>query len=1102
MNRGRALRHLLLAAAATTALLLALTAAAVPVGASPPVPPSPTLPPSPALHATPAFPRPALAASRPRAPLGPDLSIHFISRSPRYPRYCLDYSRDLPDLCAGSENDRHFPAPGEPVTFTARLANQGDAVAAATPFTWTLDGGVLATGHLAALAAGETVDLTLPWLWQSGSHTLTLALAGEDREISRANNRLDSRTDAHYLEVLVHPYFVQAFVQRQNLVGSYAFADWIQAQFAQLNQRLAAAVYPDLPAGLPDRVRIDTILVTEAVGGDTVTGDLAFDGRWSFRPDKDLKRTPENEAWESAQRYAAHFAAGIDWGLIHELGHQLGLIDLYQLNVSPSAGNLVHDGAGLPLLSGFYWPQSGLMGGDVSPAGATYFSEHSALALAANSGFRRGYFGEYLYDLPAKIRVRVGDNAGRPLAGVHIAAFQTQRNVLQAAPVFQTITGGDGVALLPNRPVSATLTTATGHTLHDNPFGRVDVVGRNGQLLLHLRYGQQEAWRWLPITDLNKAAWRGETALRLDVDTLFSTAALPSPRLSLRTAGDQARLTWQPLAEAAAYNLYQADWPRFDSFRLLAAGITTTTASVALTTTARFAVAAVAGDGQEGPLSPPARGERVVAPAALVWERQSPYSPRGQITVVDGHSGALLRLLPPAAGGLPAWLGRMGSEHHGQVGAAAASLGADGVIVTALGEGRVWLFDPDLRPLNWFGRIGDRPSLLDQPAGVALAGAPLDLTLPLPWPDPQSFLLLPFDGDLIGRGGQAPALALHLSFVPGRQGQAVQIAAGGQLQYAAAGFPVERGSVAFWVQPRWPALDKQPHVLLEIGDPARDPEEEEPGYLLRLAHSGEGGLYVWVTDFGDFDRAAWGEIADWQAGEWHHVAASWEAQRLNLHVDGRLLWAEALPEPITGAAPLLAVGSALNGEFAADAAFDELRISTLPRLGNSDAARVLVAEAQPPALKVFDLMGNLRRTTPLPGLTPGELAVDAGGAVWLADVGGRRLHRFRLVDDALVWAETLPVLFAAGPQALAASADGLLAVAAGDQVFLLDPARPEPVLRVWDGPNDGSPGAFAAPAALAFGPQGDLAVAEAGNRRVSFIFAAAGAVVWLPRVTR
>ena len=1097
-----------------------------------------------------------------------DLSVNYISRIPHYRRYCLDYSNNVPELCSGTEGEKRFPDPGEFVTFTAHVVNQGAIVVAGRSYTWSLDGVDQESSELASLAAGESADVSWSWPWQTGAHTVTLQVAADQGE-PKANNRLDSRTDAHYLEILVHPYFVDAFAQVQNFTGTYSFADWLQAQVVQMNQRLAAAAFAATPGGIPDRVRIDVITPTVDVGGDTVLGQLAYDGRWTFRTERNYKDTPVDEARQSALNYAQAFAHGIDWGLIHELTHQLGIIDLYQLNVSPSAGNEVEDQDGLPLLAGHLWPYPDLMGGDdVRPYDGTHYSPHTARGLVSNSAYRRGYFGEYLYDLPDEVWVRALDNQGQPAAVVTVTAYQSKRNVVGSTPVFTGVTSAGGDFRLPDRPVSPGVTTATGHTLRPNPFGAIDVVGRNGQLLLRLNKGDQETYAWLTITDLNKAAWSGETAVTVTIPGPFPNSEVtpPAPRLQVRTSGNSAHLTWQPVAGAETYNLYQGVWPDYYPLRPLASGLSATQYSSLLSSAARFAVTAVGPGGTESGFSNVARAELLYAPRGLVWlsgdeatssalESPGNHFTSGQVLIADAHPGALLQLLPPQDGEPGAWVGRVGSEHIGLVGASVAAPGPGEVMGVALPGGqRVWVLDASQKPLNWFGRVDNGPSPLDLPSGLALAGPPFTVDLALTRPDPHASLLLPFDGDLADPDGTAPTQAEGLSFAPGRHGQAVIMGGAAALQYPATGFDARRGGIEFWLRPDWPGVDPDPHVLFEAGDPSCLPELEplaapsprpvmlgseatkhgaagearpfavpdspsvmlgseatkhvaedearpfaalrvtEPCYRLRIAQEG-GGLYVWATDFDDLDKAAWADVAGWQAGEWHHVAATWEDQRLNLYLDGRLAWAEALRMPISGTVTTLAIGGTLDGEGVAEAAFDSLRISTYPRLGNSDLTRVLVSELTQRRVNFFDLLGNAISTFPTQGgppdalTAPGPLAVAADGSVWLLDTGARLLQQFSFNGWELIPLSTLPLsgITASEPRALAADATGHLALAAGDRVYLLDPDQAQPVLAFWGEPNDGSPGPFRQPMALAFGPDGDLAVGEAGNMRVSFI---------------
>ncbi len=262
----------------------------------------------------------------------PDLSVQWIERTPRYQRYCVDYSRGLPELCPGTEDEQRFPAPGEIVTWTAHIANQGLVPSPAVPAIWQVGQQTPLPQVLPALGPGVTATLAITWPWPTDPLSITLSIdpAAALDEVTRANNGRGVRSDALYLEVLVHPLVDAAFARRPNLAGSWSFADWMQTQVQTMNANLAASAYPSAPQGAGDRVRIDRIVVTEEVGGGTVLGGLDYDGRWTFRVEPDDPDTPEDEAALSAEGYAAAFAANIDWGLIHELTHQLGAIDLYQ----------------------------------------------------------------------------------------------------------------------------------------------------------------------------------------------------------------------------------------------------------------------------------------------------------------------------------------------------------------------------------------------------------------------------------------------------------------------------------------------------------------------------------------------------------------------------------------------------------------------------------------------------------------------------------------------------------------------------------------------------------------------------------------------------
>ena len=124
----------------------------------------------------------------------PDLSIQWIERTPHYHRYCVDYGRGLPELCAGTENDKRFPDPGEVVTFTAQIANQGVITSPAVTAIWTVGQIANLPASFQPLAPGITTTLSITWPWPSDPLTVTLSLdpANTLVETTRANNRAPS----------------------------------------------------------------------------------------------------------------------------------------------------------------------------------------------------------------------------------------------------------------------------------------------------------------------------------------------------------------------------------------------------------------------------------------------------------------------------------------------------------------------------------------------------------------------------------------------------------------------------------------------------------------------------------------------------------------------------------------------------------------------------------------------------------------------------------------------------------------------------------------------------------------------------------------------
>jgi hypothetical protein len=936
------------------------------------------------------------------------------------------------------------------------------------------------SGYVMGLDHGDSITRTLTWRWDKGNRTISFVVDPDDQieEISENNNSLEDRTNALFLEILVHPYVYEAFDKRVNLTGSYSFEDWIQAQFETMNQRLKEAVYPETPQGVLDQVRIDSIVVTTTLNGWAVESPLDYDGGWTFGVAEDDHHTPQDEARESAEDYAARFASRVDWGLIHELTHQLGIIDLYRLDLSASWGNRVLDRDGLPLLMGFSWPNPGLMGGgDTYPHNdPTYYSSHTAVALNRHAGYRRGYYGEYLFDIPKRNYIQVLDNRGDPIPGAQVEMYQTRYDLIDDVPEIVGQTDAEGIFIIPNRPAQE-VTTETGHTLRDNPFGLIDVVGLNGRFLVRISKDNQESFHWLDITQFNLAYWHGYTeAYTFTIETHLPPIGAPFPPGELMglVEGDDVQLGWEasPSPDIVGYNVYRAEEPDYP-FEKVAERLTTLSYGDRLKKTSRYAVTAVSASGLESGFTNVFR-----APWLFISRDVAFSQPVGRRIILDAHGGALIHQLPDER-----FVGWVGSEHLGLVGSRALALNAQGQMAIASGDGRLVALDTDSGLITWFGG-------LETPGGAVLSGEGFTIEQPL-GEDEQSLFLCHLDGSLVCQ--EEPEKAEGITFTEGRFGQGILVNEDDILSYSAEGnFDQHRGSVEMWVQPLWEALDWREHVFFEAGDGV--------SYQMRLAKTEDGALYFLVRDYNLHEYWLMCDIRDWQPGQWHHLAVTWQENRLALYVDGGLKDSRTLAHSVTGTVPGLYVGVSLEGTKQAEAVLDELRISDFPRLGNSDYVRLVVADND--RLLVFDLLGNLLSTYDEGNLSqPRGMAVDKEGHIVVAEGGSDRLQVLDFDGVNLSFSHVITASLKE-PGGVAIDPQGQIVVAdtGNDLVKVL--SADGALLAQYDRPNDAHTGPFERPEGVAIGPAGEIIVADTGNRRVASIVGGLEHRVYLPLINK
>lgn len=140
-----------------------------------------------------------------------------------------------------------------------------------------------------------------------------------------------------------------------------------------------------------------------------------------------------------------------------------------------------------------------------------------------------------------------------------------------------------------------------------------------------------------------------------------------------------------------------------------------------------------------------------------------------------------------------------------------------------------------------------------------------------------------FEGttDAVAQGNPQPVTSEGpLAYRPGKVGQALVCGEGGAaLQYATAGnLRAAAGSLEMWVCPLdWTGQEDEFHVFLEA---------LEPGWLVFYRYYQGGVLLLTGTDGGHYVSATSPPL-NWQPGEWHHLAATWRAKRLEVYIDGK-----------------------------------------------------------------------------------------------------------------------------------------------------------------------------------------------------------------------
>ncbi|NOX38214.1 MAG: T9SS type A sorting domain-containing protein [Calditrichaeota bacterium] len=446
----------------------------------------------------------------------PDLDVLFISRLPRYPRYEVVYGPPEgynPHLKPGTEHRKHYPDPGELMRYVAVIRNSGGATSPPFQVIWRVNGIEYARQTIAPLIPGQRVrhQIRLPWKERPDTIECRVVAADSSREVSYRNNAVTIVSHGLAFRFYIEASARAFFENRANPMGSYSFEDWAQLHIHQLNAFFQQAKYPPFaPDGVPEAVFLDTVSYHPdgalPVYGTHAPENLMWDGQWGFRGDASSIAYFRDVVFEQQR--------GMDWALLHELGHQLGLIDLYNMDVQQSEFRVIEPRTGRPpdlepiawdVL--YYCSRKDYLMHTNFQAG---ISDHSAGALWRNRGRRRGFFGDYLADIPAENTLILRDASGQRLRHARVTVYQMQDNVIPNIPKYRGITDDQGRFVFPH----VTDSIYFGGIYTKNPFSSYvfpdpHVVGTNAVLFIRVEKGDSVGYHFMDICDFNVAYWSG-----------------------------------------------------------------------------------------------------------------------------------------------------------------------------------------------------------------------------------------------------------------------------------------------------------------------------------------------------------------------------------------------------------------------------------------------------------------------------------------------------------------------------------------------------------------------------------------------------------------
>ncbi len=460
----------------------------------------------------------------------PDLSVTYIEQNPKLPGLHGQVHYEPTGACRIKprnpdgplhEIGENYTSPaksvkgvkfqreiGDKVTLTAHVKNVGFATAEPFALVWEIDGREVQRDRCPQrLREMEQAEFTYKYTWAKAHPTVTVRLVTDQKEIATSNNELTDAMWGFAYTFIVSPARAAAWHQNRTAYGTFSFEDFYQWHVQMMNWLFAHSRYPACPDGPRARVRLDRIIYAEnpAKAQEELFRDdgIRYDqGGWTWNDSPEEIKTgnvaPPSLEWRNRT----------EWSLPHELGHQLGLIDWYNMDTKLEEDHPCR------------WPDNDGTADHFQNTpnqmmhwhGPNLFGEVDAAVLDMTWDQPRGYFGDFVWAMPRECFIRVVDINGNGVADANIEIYQKATEVKEGGNVgedhgvkyFECVEDGNfytrpvskkpviigqtnwqGVMRLPNRPAKECRTLLGFHRT-DNPFGNMNVVGNRGTMFVRI----------------------------------------------------------------------------------------------------------------------------------------------------------------------------------------------------------------------------------------------------------------------------------------------------------------------------------------------------------------------------------------------------------------------------------------------------------------------------------------------------------------------------------------------------------------------------------------------------------------------------------------